>query len=305
MHEAPGKPGQTYLIKHTTNLVPGMISELRYKVDVNTMRKAEAATLAMNEIGRVQMTLHRPVAHDAYTRNRHTGNFILIDRLTHATVAAGMILDRAAAPSADREARLSRHVVRENSLVTSEDRQTLLGQKGATLWLTGLSGSGKSTIAKLLERALVAAGHACYLLDGDNVRHGLNRDLGFSAEDRAENIRRIAEVAKLFNDAGLMVITAFISPYRNDRDRARVIIGADRFLEAHVNTPLEVCEQRDPKGLYKKARAGEIPQFTGITDPYEAPLQPELVIEAATAPPEESVARIVAYLADHAFLGEK
>lgn len=302
MHEDTAKPGKTYLIKHTTNLVPGTLNELRYKIDVNTMRKADATQLAMNEIGRVHMTLHRPIAFDDYTRNRQTGNFVLIDRLTNATVAAGMILDRAVAKASQAKSPVTRNITRETSLVDRAEREALLKQKGVTLWLTGLSGSGKSTVAKELERALIETGHACYLLDGDNIRHGLNKDLGFSMEDRKENIRRIAEVAHLFNEAGLIVISAFISPYRTDRDRAREIIGSDSFLEVYVSTPLEVCEERDPKNLYKRARAGEIPQFTGISDPYEEPLNPEVDLNTADYSVEESVDRLIAELGQRGFL---
>ena len=302
MHEEAAKPGKNYLIKHTTNLVPGTLEELRYKIDVNTMRKTDAPELEMNEIGRVRLTLHRPIAFDDYTRNRHTGNFVLIDRLTNATVAAGMILDRAVAKTAATKSSATKNIVRETSLVGRAGRENLLKQQGVTLWLTGLSGSGKSTVAKELERTLINEGHACYLLDGDNIRHGLNKDLGFSMEDRKENIRRIAEVAHLFNEAGLIVISAFISPYREDRDAARTIIGSDRFLEVYVSTPLEVCESRDPKNLYKRARAGEIPQFTGISDPYEEPLDPEVDLNTADYTVAQSVDRLIAELRQRGFV---
>ncbi|MCK5844631.1 MAG: adenylyl-sulfate kinase, partial [Victivallales bacterium] len=328
MHEEAATAGRSYLIKHSTSIVPGVLSSVRYKVDVNTMRRAkecerveggtldagsepsdishstsnisrssshggeadtrsEEAELQLNEIGRCHITLHRPIAFDPYDRNRATGAFIIVDRMTNGTVGAGMIVDRIVAKEKT-AAPVSKNIVKSDSLVSDEDRQNLLNQKGATLWLTGLSGSGKSTIARQLERELTDMGHACTILDGDNVRHGLNRDLGFSAEDRTENIRRVAEVARLFNDAGIIVITAFISPYRADRDQAREIVGsrtldveresfhlsppasnnlneAGRFVEIFVDTPLDICEERDPKGLYKKARTGEIPQFTGIT----------------------------------------
>jgi bifunctional enzyme CysN/CysC len=300
MHEDALKPGGTYLIKQTTRLVPGVISDVRYKIDVNTTRKVADAELAsaplgLNEIGRVHIVLHRPMAFDPYRKNPQTGSFIVIDRLTNATVAAGMIIDRASVPTSG-AAPASRHITLEGSFVTPEDRARLLGQRGATLWLTGLSGSGKSTLAKALEKRLVESGHLAYILDGDNIRHGLNRDLGFSAQDRTENIRRVAEVARLLNEAGVIVITAFISPYRADRAQARQIIGAGRFAEIYVDAPLELCESRDPKGLYKKARAGEIPQFTGISDPYEAPEAPDLRLRTA----EESVDQLVARLVEQA-----
>lgn len=182
-----------------------------------------------------------------------------------------------------------RNIRREVSLITDDERQKIFRQQGVTIWLTGFSGSGKSTIAKALERHLVTGCHYCFILDGDNIRYGLNRDLGFSADDRKENIRRIAEVARLFNVAGMIAITAFISPYRADRDMAREIIGDERFLEVHVSTALDVCESRDPKNLYKKARAGEIQFFTGISDPYEEPHDPALRLDTATLAVEESV----------------
>ncbi len=336
MHEAPAAQGRSYLIKQTTNMVPGVLSNIRYKLDVNTMHRSkdEVVSLDLNEIGRVHMTLHRPIAFDPYEKNHQTGSFIIVDRMTNVTVGAGMIVDRVV--SAPKGAHpVSKNITQSDSLVSAEDRQKLLNQKGATLWLTGLSGSGKSTVARQLERKLTDMGQACYILDGDNVRHGLNRDLGFSAEDRSENIRRIAEVARLFNEAGIIVITAFISPYRADRAQARAVInggavqtvenvktaqsaslnersdstfndlneGEARFIEIFVDTPIEVCEQRDPKGLYKKARAGEIQQFTGVTDPYEVPEKPELTLATADTPVEASVDAIVARLREDGVIG--
>lgn len=305
MHEEAAKSGKSYLIKHTSSMVPGVLSSVRYKVDVNSMNRDKSApeegALELNEIGRCHITLHRPIAFDPYEKNRSTGAFIIVDRMTNITVGAGMIVDRIVAKEKS-AVPVSKNIVKSDSLVSAADRQQLLSQKGATLWLTGLSGSGKSTIARQLERELTDMGHACYILDGDNVRHGLNRDLGFSAEDRSENIRRIAEVARLFNDAGIIVITAFISPYIRDRQQAREIIG-DGFVEVFVDTPIEVCEERDPKGLYKKARAGEIPQFTGITDPYEPPASPELVLPTAELPVENSVTRVVSALRNQKIIG--
>lgn len=310
MHEHPAHKGKSYLIKQTTNMVPGVLSDIRYKVDVSNMRKVkgEAKALSLNEIGRAHLTLHRPIAFDSYENNRSTGAFIIIDRLSNVTVGAGMILDRAVSQKVTDPK--SKHITITQGTVTRADRELMLGQKGTTIWLTGLSGSGKSTIAHELERQLTEAGHLCYVLDGDNVRHGLNRDLGFSAEDRSENIRRIAEVAKLMTDAGVIVITAFISPYREDRIQAKVIVdGAEnlqrstfndsanpresRFIEVFIDTPLEICEQRDPKGLYKKVRAGEIPQFTGVTDPYEAPIAPDVILPTAEMSVAECVKKVM------------
>ena len=234
-----------------------------------------------------------------------TGSFIVIDRNTNATVGAGMILDRDRASSRVSEATAepkSTHIRREDSHVSPDERKRLLKQVPATLWLTGLSGSCKSTIAQNLERALFDRGQACFILDGDNIRHGLNRDLGFNASDRTENIRRVSEVAKLLNDAGLIVITSFISPYREDREKAREIIGDDRFMELFVDTPLDVCEERDPKGLYKKARAGEIAQFTGIDAPYESPETAELTLKTADIPVEESASMIIAFMEERGLL---
>lgn len=303
MHEVPARHRGTYLIKQTCQLAPAVLTETRYKVDVNTMRKiGEDETggdqpLGLNEIGRVALTFHRPIVFDPYRKNPGTGSFVVIDRLTNATVAAGMIIDRATAPSSGSGVSpVSQNITREGTLVSDEDRRRLLGQTPATFWLTGLSGSGKSTLAKAMEQCLIAEGRPCFILDGDNIRHGLNRDLGFTMKDRSENIRRISEVAKLFNQAGIIVITAFISPYRQDRQAAANIIGEECFREVFVDTPLEVCEQRDPKGLYKKARAGEIPQFTGVTDPYEAPESPDFTVKTAEATLEDSVEELLNFV---------
>jgi bifunctional enzyme CysN/CysC len=327
MHEEAATPGKSYLIKHTSSMVPGVLSEIRYKVDVNTMkreapeevdnRKLEVAddekasshqlptisNLHLNEIARCHITLHRPIAFDPYERNRATGAFILVDRLTNVTVGAGMIVDRIVSRPGHKRAPVSQNIVRSDSLVSAEDRQKLLNQNGATIWLTGLSGSGKSTIARQLEKDLIEQGHLCYILYGDNVRHGLNRDLGFSMEDRKENIRRIAEVAALMNDAGVIVITSFISPYISDRADAREVIGDESFVEVFIDTPLEICEQRDPKGLYKKARSGEIQQFTGVSDPYEAPQDAEITLPTEELVPAEAANMIIDDLKNRGVIG--
>jgi len=275
MDEAPMKIGHPYLIKSGTQTVKATIERLRYRLDPNNLHRDDAPELGLNDIGRVSIECHRPLIFDAYSKNRRTGSFIIIDPATYSTVGAGMILDRqSGADESSTEKPKSKNIRREQSEVTAQQRSALLGQKACTIWLTGLSGSGKSTIGKVLESALIEAGRPVYLLDGDNIRHGISRDLGFSQADRDENIRRISHVAKLFNEAGVIVITSFISPYRASRIEAASIVGRERFFEMYVSTPLDVCETRDPKGLYKKVRAGEIPNFTGVTDPYEAPADP-------------------------------
>ena len=300
MHEDAARPGQSYLVKHSCSMIPGVLTDIRYKIDINTMKSVKGVdeesaaieSLDLNEIGRCHITLHRSIAFDPYDRNRATGSFIIVDRLTNVTIGAGMIVDRIVSKSDHKRAPVSQNIFRTSGLVSSDDRISLLGQRGVTIWLTGLSASGKSTIAVQLEQQLIAQGRLCYILDGDNVRHGLNRDLGFSMEDRKENIRRIAEVAALMNEAGVIVISSFISPYRLDRQSARDVIGDDSFFEAFVHASLEVCEKRDPKGLYVKARSGEIPQFTGISDPYEEPENAEITLLTEELTPDDA-ARIV------------
>ena len=294
MDEKPADEGREYFLKHCSSITPATLDKIRYEIDVNTGHKKDAnGHLQLNAIARIHLVMHRPLVYDIYVRNHATGSFILVDKLTNATVAAGMIIARMSAAESKDDKPKSENITREESFVSSTDRQALLKQKAQTLWFTGLSGSGKSTIAKLLEKTLIDNGKLCFLLDGDNIRHGLNKDLGFSPEDRKENIRRIAEVAKLMNDAGLIVLTAFISPYREDRDMARQIIGEANFREIYVSTPLASCEERDPKGLYKKARAGLIKGFTGIDAPYEPPENPALVIETDTLTPKDCVDAII------------
>ena len=298
MDTEPLKLNRQYVIKHTTRTVRGRISELKYKIDPNTLHRQPASSLALNEIGRINMQLLRPILCDEYASNRQTGSFIVIDPQTNFTVAAGMVIDRshryeiAGTPAA--AGNITRHV----GQVSAEERERLFGHRPVTIWLTGLSGSGKSTLAYALEKRLTEDGHACYVLDGDNIRHGLNRDLGFSPDDRCENIRRVAEVAKLMNEAGLIVVTSFISPFRADRAAAKQIIGESRFSEVFVDASLEVCESRDPKGLYAKARKGEIPEFTGISSPYEAPEAPSLVVETGRVSIEDEVKFVITHLKD-------
>ncbi len=258
----------TYTMLHTTRETRTTVKSLEYRLDINTLHRDEkAASLGLNEIGRVRLRTQKPLHFDPYRRNRDTGGFILIDEATNRTVAAGMILG---------ETQNEPNIVWHSGAVTREHRKS----KGMTLWFTGLSGSGKSSVAVEVERRLVASGQPAYILDGDNLRHGLNAGLGFSPEDRQENVRRVAEVAKLMADAGVVAIVSLVSPYREHRDAARAGHEADElpFLEIFMDTPLEECEARDPKGLYAKARAGEIPEFTGISAPYEAPMRPDLLL---------------------------
>jgi bifunctional enzyme CysN/CysC len=281
-------PGRPYLLKLGTTTVPAQVTELKHKVDVNTLAHIAGKTLHLNEVGTVNVSVSQPIAFDPYAQNRDTGGFILIDRFTNATVGAGMI---------DFGLRRATNVHWQALEVTRHSRAAIKGQKAAVLWFTGLSGSGKSTIANLVEKALHAQGRHTYMLDGDNVRHGLNRDLGFTDADRVENIRRVAETAKLFVDAGLIVLVSFISPFRSERRMARELVEAGEFVEIFVDTPIEVCIERDPKGLYQKAKAGAIKHFTGIDSPYEAPETPELTLKTIEASAAAHAETIVEYLA--------
>jgi bifunctional enzyme CysN/CysC len=287
MADEPMLPGRPYLMKIGTQTVTASITEPKYKVNVNTLEHLAAKQLGVNEIGVVNLALDRQIAFDAYKNNRDTGGFILINRMTNNTVGAGML----------NFALRRSHNLRPQAVdVDKALRSQLKSQRPAVLWFTGLSGAGKSTIANLVEKKLAAMGRHTYLLDGDNVRHGLNKDLGFTEADRVENIRRVAEVARLMVDAGLIVMTAFISPFRSERAMARGQMADGEFIEIHVNTPLAVAEERDVKGLYKKARRGEIANFTGISSPYEAPEAPELVVNTHTQTAEDAADTIIAKL---------
>jgi len=272
MSDEQAIPGRSYLLKLGAQLVPASITDLKFRTNVNTLEQSAAKTLELNEVGTVTIATDKPIAFDSYADNPLLGSFILIDRISNATLGAGVI---------EFGLRRAQNLSYQSFDVNRKVRAEMKGQTPQIVWFTGLSGSGKSTVANLIEKRLTAEGKHAYILDGDNVRHGLNKDLGFTDEARVENIRRVAEVARLMADAGLIVIVSFISPFRNERRMAREIAGDVKFTEIYVNTPLEVCEARDPKGLYAKARRGEIKNFTGISSPYEAPEKPDIVLHGA------------------------
>ena len=287
MDDEPLPPGRTYLLKIGARTVGASVTDIKHRVNVNTLEHTAAKRLDLNEIGLVNLSLDQAIAFEPYAENRQMGGFILIDRLSNRTVGAGMI---------NFALRRADNIHWQHTDVTKSSRAALKSQRGQVVWLTGLSGAGKSTIANLVEKRLHALGRHTYLLDGDNVRHGLNKDLGFTEEDRVENIRRVAEVAKLMVDAGLIVLTAFISPFRAERRLARDLLGPGEFIEVFVDTPLAVAEARDVKGLYRKARSGQLKNFTGVDSPYEAPESPELRIDTTAIDPVEAAEKIVAWL---------
>ncbi|MEQ1800807.1 MAG: sulfate adenylyltransferase subunit CysN [Gammaproteobacteria bacterium] len=287
MAEEPMFPGRAYLLKIGTETVTATITQPKYKLNVNTMEHLAARKLDLNEIGVCNIALDRVIAFDPYEANRETGGFILIDRLTNHTIGAGML---------HFALRRAHNIHLQHLDVDKVARAALKGQAPCVLWFTGLSGAGKSTIANLVEKQLLAMGRHTYLLDGDNVRHGLNKDLGFSETDRVENVRRVAEVARLMVDAGLIVLTAFISPFRAERALARSLLADNEFLEIHVDTPLDVAESRDVKGLYRKARRGELKNFTGIDSPYESPENPALRVNTVDCTPEQAADLVLALL---------
>ena len=314
MSDTPLHPQGAYWLQHTTRQVRAFVSHLHYRIDVDTMHRESADTLTLNEIGRVQLTTTQPLFYDPYQLNRTTGCFILIDPYTNNTVAAGMIRGmsrqlgdlvqgEAEATTLAVQRRRSSDVTWEVGGVSLEMREQQNGHKAAVLWFTGLSGSGKSTVAKKLEQRLFERGCRTIYLDGDNLRHGLNGDLGFSDADRTENIRRAAEVARLGFSHGTIALCCFISPFQHDRDFARAVVPEGRFVEIFVKCDLEVCMRRDPKGLYARARRGEIPNFTGISSPYEEPRNPELVVETDLQSTEDIVEKIMAELAQRGIVG--
>jgi bifunctional enzyme CysN/CysC len=284
MHEEPMLRGRNYLMRIGPATVAATVSPLRYKLNVDSLEHVAATRLQLDEIGRCDLELSAPVAFDPYRTNRDTGAFRLVDRITNEAVGAGLI---------EFALRRAQNLRWQKVIVDREARATALGQTPCVLWLTGLSGAGKSTIANRVEAELHRRGHHTYLLDGDNVRHGLNRDLGFTDADRVENIRRIAEVSKLLLDAGLIVIVSFISPFRSERAMARRLFDARQFLEVFVDTPLAVAEERDTKGLYRKARSGQLANFTGIDSPYEPPEDPEIRLDTTARTVQESVEAVL------------
>jgi bifunctional enzyme CysN/CysC len=280
--------GRRYLLKCGTASTGAVITTLKHRIAIDTMAQESAATLDVNQIGYVH--LDRPLVFEAYRDNRDMGSFILIDPISHRTAAAGMI---------DLSLRSATNIHWQRLTVDKSVRSRLKQQKPCVLWFTGLSGAGKSTIADLVDRRLAELGRHAALLDGDNLRHGINRDLGFSSAERMENVRRVAEIAALFVDAGMIALVALISPFRSEREMARHRVEAGEFIEIHVATPLAECERRDPKGLYRKARAGELPAFTGIDQPYEAPQTPEITIDTSELSSEAACDRIIGYLREH------
>jgi bifunctional enzyme CysN/CysC len=276
MNEEPAYPGRSYLLKIGWQIVPATITDLKFRTNVNTLEQTAATKLDLNEVATVTIATDRAIAFDPYADNAVTGGFILVDRISNATLGAGTV---------EFGLRRAQNLTYQSFDVNRQVRADMKGQQPQIVWFTGLSGSGKSSVANLLEKRLTAEGKHAYILDGDNVRHGLNKDLGFTEAARVENIRRVAEVARLMADAGLIVLVSFISPFEKERRLAREIAGDITFTEVYVDTPIEVCEARDPKGLYKRARAGEIKNFTGIDSPFEAPTNPELVLHGAEHEP--------------------
>lgn len=283
----PGLASRNYELRMINQQVNASITTIKYRINVSTGTHEPCRQLELNDIAVCNLALNQPVAFDTYATSPALGSFILIDQFNQTTVATGLIMHNL---------RRAQNVHRQALSITRQDRERLNCHQGKVIWFTGLSGSGKSTIANALEKELHAQGKRTYILDGDNIRQGLNKDLGFTDADRVENIRRVAEVAKLMMDAGLIVMTAFISPFRAEREMARQLIGEENFVEVFVDTPLEVCEQRDPKGLYKKARSGLIPNMTGINSPYEPPARPELVINTVHLTMKVALTKIFCYL---------
>ncbi len=305
MDEEPLIPGQPYMIRQSNKTSAGMVSTIRYQMDVNTLRRQEAPTLKLNQIGRCSIKLTQPFTFDAYARNRATGSFVVIDRLNYRTVGAGMILDRTTEEQGrDRwgDEPASDHLRATQGNVSADERSRRFGQKPVTILLTGLTGSGKTTLAYATERALFSQGRAVSVVDGQNLRMGISRDLGFITDERSENLRRGAEIARLMNDAGLICLCSLLAPREETRQRARDVVGTDRFLTVYLKAPLEVCRSRDPDGLYQAAEAGQIGSFPGVSEEYEAPLQADLVLETDRLDVADCTARILMLLQQRGFL---
>lgn len=306
MADAAMVPGKTYLFKQTTKTVTGAITTLRYQVDVNTLHRKTAPTLGLNEIGRCSVSLTEPICYDSYRRNHGTGAFIVIDRITNVTVGAGMISDRGSGEERHDhwdDAPRSEDLHGGLSNVSANERAARFGQKPTTILLTGLAGSGKTSLAFAVERRLFDIGRAATVLDGQNMRLGISRDLGFTAEDRSENLRRTAEIARLMNDAGLICLAAFVAPQEEVRQKVAETIGRERFLVVHLSAPIEVCRQRDQEGHYARADAGEIANVPGVSAVYEPPIAPDLVLPTDQLPLDECVARVIALLESHGVIG--
>lgn len=300
-------PGKSYLIKHTTQTIPGQIESLRYRVDVNTLHRSPAPDLQLNEIGRCTIVVNQPIYYDPYRRNRTTGAFIVIDRISNITVGAGMITSR----EADRKQTLAPWEIEESSdstgesavrTITTDERRARMGQAPVTLLFTGMSGSGKSTIARGVERALFDNGRLSVVLDGEDLRRGLSRDLGYTPEDRSENLRRCAHVARLLNENGFICLASLIAPSAAVRDKAAELVGRERFLVIHVDAPVEVCQQRDPRGHYQSAEQGQMPRLPGAGTTYEAPTSPDLVLNTQQMSIEECVEKVVELLSSRKFV---
>lgn len=300
MSDEPLSLDKDYYIKQTTKAVSGRVSTLHYRVDVNTLHRSKETVLNLNEIGRCVFTLSQPIAYDPYNRNRATGSFIIVDRITNNTVGAGMILDRVPAdvsevPRSDSEPK-SKHVAFHNSMISIEERIERMGAQPKTIWLTGLAGSGKTTIAYNLERKLFNSGLNSFVIDGENARLGFSKDLGFSVEDRGENIRRAAEFARMLNEAGLITICSFLSPYESQRKLVREIIGEENYIEVYLSAPLDECRKRAKPGIYDMASSGEIKNFSGVTAPYEIPKNPDIVLPTHEFSVEKCVAEITSFI---------
>ena len=304
MGDAPLDPEVPYLLRHTTRTVRARVSRLVYRIDVDTLHREAATTLETNDIGRVEITTASPLCFDPYRMNRETGSFVLIDPFTHATVAAGMIRGEVREAGA-KKAEASPNVAWEGWNVPRHVRESRNGHRAAVVWLTGLPGAGKTTAARALERVLFERGCSTMLLDGDQLRHGLTGDLGFSADDRRENVRRVGEVARLFFEQGSIVLCSLVSPFSADRDRVRALFPPGSFFEVYVECDVDECRRRDPKGLYARAERGEIPELTGVSSPYEVPERAELVVRTDHEGAQATVARILGHLRESGILGER